>query len=1155
MTRVDNLVQCIIELQKEGAILEKNTPLLPGKANEDLFDLHRDNFHKEKAPKNVLALVEESLNRFDYNLRWLDLLHTPLSFTDYKNSSFNCHTPHFTRNITSSELKEWYSEILWKWYAESKDRLFLTPQIFEIVDRGAFLTNDPNATNEKHLGYDLYNVHHEISYLKSSITTIGVQNDGLTQIANQIISDNILSESIISRLFQPKKDNFSKQAFSTAFSRYLVATYYYEKDCIESVDGNNFYYLFMPYLPKISRIVTGTAICFHGKSLPPHALINELNAFNALWAQFIVRAEMRRQTAVAKYQTAISAIMSRNFSHNVGSHVLANPKLFGSLSITSAAAKNRLGTFHSYTQGRLDFMARAMSQSDDRFEPLFFVSDVLNGFFRQGVLLNTLVEDTGFPASELRFVVELPDDKGGIQSIPFEWCEKLPSDEIYKHDRDSNRFIPTKGFNDVMVGITGGQIGCHALYSFLENCLRNAVKYGADVKGLEITKEPLTLKLCLEKCKQMIDNTATNREAWILRISDNISTDPEYKISSKIRKFINTSMLDNNNEITSEGHGIQEMKVCAELLAGKNNVLQFSTDDNPCCESCHTCQEYKTYINQSKGLSTKVETQQPLRCYSVKDKDDKNDFLIYNVIIPCPVLLGLGIIDSSRCDETAQAGMPDFVKRLSLENLANTGAIFGVMLDAESFNERTARATLKEIARLHTTLPFRLMILTNSTENKTKWDNLLTDEFNTRSDGKYFIPKRRIKIIDDGQLYELLAAATPEKINIFKFLGCEGWQAIVIKIYDTWIKAYKPNHGNKPWKLCIGFDRSANQIIGTTDDPKVWYKRVSTFAPENDQSRVAIYIKANDGDPVASLNWPRNDYQKAISPSEMLNKKDELLIYDNHGKIFNTFSKKFLPETSIFYQEHGANSLNLYQSLESPPENSFGFGFFIYSLAEAALTRIAILDERVAQSTIDGNALLNAGERKLQKAGIFPLFSYKYNEDATQISSKDNTKKTDCNYLDNGFLSQTLMKASNRTICLFKSDVDKLKIYKGIFEKEGLFIDQTTSKINAAYLKGEGQPDILKNYEIDIFVIHEGVTDMLESQKRWAPNDVWKLYDNVPMVIRTSGRGSISRHLGAFLPFVEFTELSENTYRSLNKLALAKAMLGALGRAISGARS
>ncbi|RME61033.1 hypothetical protein D6779_00935, partial [Candidatus Parcubacteria bacterium] len=121
-----------------------------------------------------------------------------------------------------------------------------------------------------------------------------------------------------------------------------------------------------------------------------------------------------RKQLTAEEKTTQASIMARNFSHNVGSHVLSNSHLYSTLGIDSKLdgcssdySKRRLERFHSYMQGRLDFLARSISGGNCHVEPLYFIGDLLNGFFQQGVLLDTLLQDMGVDASRLQFEVKV----------------------------------------------------------------------------------------------------------------------------------------------------------------------------------------------------------------------------------------------------------------------------------------------------------------------------------------------------------------------------------------------------------------------------------------------------------------------------------------------------------------------------------------------------------------------------------------------------------------------------------------------------------------------------------------------------------------------------------------------------------------------------
>ena len=92
-----------------------------------------------------------------------------------------------------------------------------------------------------------------------------------------------------------------------------------------------------------------------------------------------------------------------------------------------------------------------------------------------------------------------------------------------------------------------------------------------------------------------------------------------------------------------------------------------------------------------------------------------------------------------------------------------------------------------------------------------------------------------------------------------------------------------------------------------------------------------------------------------------------------------------LAQSSRFHQRMGlADSLALFQALESPPATPFSFGWFLYSLAEAALTSVAILDERVVLATLEpvqDGFQLNYGRLLTHyKAGVFPLMTFSHHD-------------------------------------------------------------------------------------------------------------------------------------------------------------------------------
>lgn len=928
-------------------------------------------------------------------------------------------------------------------------------------------------------------------------------------------------------------------------------------------------------------------------------------------------------------KSARTVIMSRNLSHNMGSHSLANPHLYDSIGITQLTdstrntkeigkqIKQRLETFHSYAQGRLDFLARTISGSADRPEPLFFLNDVMErGFFSQGVLLDTLVQDTGFPAKMIEFhvIIQRPDNNqntgpgsNGFSCAIYEWIEK---DRQFVRTNESD-------IEDVIVGIPGGMIGTHALYAFLENVLRNAVKYGQGLSDLKPQEQggdgegngeesgKLKIHLRLEQCKGLRDDKTGDYKAecgWVLSIWDNVSRD-DGSVAFDIRTHINRDLITKKDEMETRGHGIQEMKLCAESLSGR---LQFPPDDGyeenenddsckHCDDACTASHEYSQYRKSTKHpYKVNITAMQPLRCYSAQhsglchDEDNRNaevksgkkfnikdrlqnflgdgaaeskaeqtqpdGWLTYNLFIPIPILLGVVAPEYAKKDEFADKLPPHIRYYETVEQLAEEGAHIGILLDANNID---MDEILKDIARLHPCLPFRLMVVTD-VQGKTRWEKALKGK---HPDNLFkwpdHIPENRLRICGGEVGRKLCGLLKLHNNNECFYLGAGGegeerWDAIVLRAYDAWLREFKPLPEKvKAWKLCVGFQHGGEAVKSR------WEKNLQNYKQGTD-TVIACYVlskenkEQTDAVPVKSPNWPEN-----LIPGKNGCDIDTYLVFDNHGAAFRDFTgrgdKNNLDEYPRFYQKIGlSDSLNLFQSLGSPPASPLGFSLFLYSLVESALARVVVIDERVAQSTAEDNGVLFASrDKELKVAGIFPLLSM--------------ARKNVGNGKSISTISRRIHELLEVTITVNLDVVDMTEDLKNIWkqiatwygigddsddrgEEEGLIYTGASCEMRTISCRNDGIKS-RKLEEIDVLIIHEGVTDHLHNAGIWQDSldDVFRLHECAPMVVRCSGRGRESRHLHNSLSFMEFTEVSQNIYQSLNKPALVKSVLGSAG--------
>jgi hypothetical protein len=259
---------------------------------------------------------------------------------------------------------------------------------------------------------------------------------------------------------------------------------------------------------------------------------------------------------------ARTAILARNFSHILGSHVVSNPsfreallgrdwrdyrrglqdcekrlrlqsenllaRVFDSgdaddISTVWMEAEDRLREadealfgkeswlehtriFHEYLQGRFDYIARAIDDSQDMPQPVFLVSEALEGFLKQTAFLATLTKDLGLTLPDMRISVVFKKEKKQFHS---EW--KSDENKAWKHD-----WIATTGGSDdisrydLLLGLPGGLIATHALYAMLENIIRNSVKHGTYRDDEKNARRPYCLFIVIDEAKPKREDEKPN---------------------------------------------------------------------------------------------------------------------------------------------------------------------------------------------------------------------------------------------------------------------------------------------------------------------------------------------------------------------------------------------------------------------------------------------------------------------------------------------------------------------------------------------------------------------------------------------------------------------------------------------------------------------
>lgn len=896
-------------------------------------------------------------------------------------------------------------------------------------------------------------------------------------------------------------------------------------------------------------------------------------------------------------RSATAAIMSRNMSHNLGSHALANSKFFWSVGLLDEKsdrhiskdeiqnARARLQAFNQYCQGRLDFIARKLSEDGDKPEPMFFVNDVLKGFMTQQVLLDTLLDDNGFNTRNIRFVIH----GNGKTDV---WAYRDPEDGSRHWEFVGPEKTEVK---DVLVGVTGGVTGCHALYAILENLLRNAAKYSKPGKGQSKIAD-------LELHIEFLRSKVKGEECYRLRLWENLTDDKRGEVVATVREGLSRDVIDEEGKPTKGGHGMQEMRLCAEYLAGNDSggkPIRFPSDIPEKDDTSPDEHEeiYHAFVNSGRKKSKdkgKDLTKPALRAYtatSVTEKRKRHP-LVYELLLPNPLLLGLVCVrqggDGMEFGTACKPQYPCVRCFPTLEVMGKTSPHFGLII-ANDAKPATVKGTLEKVARLNAALPFRLLVVTPSKEDRDEWQRAVEnasanpERFYPPSEeriktainafdpnhksGTPILPNRRLHVICNASFFPVDAAgksqSTPEDMSKrLQAIEENEWGELILKVYEQWIEAWKgrPERGGK-WHLLIGFERDARQVEERWREPLqscVWAKSLLDVTigslPDGEDTETAaqsskapnkgtnkdICVFAREGSGTMAL---KDDVVRGLNLKACL-------VFNNHGEVFPDLRNPTISSGQLrFYHKFSGGEMTLYQLLETPPTEDFAFGFYLLSLLEACLTNVVTLDERIADAALVGGKPAvenNSPLGLLRSSGIRPLFSF----DRAPSDPKVDTPTAWMSLVNRRFITPNLKEwmAKKLRSKHGKNDAREQIRWEGIrFDSETAVLPLQEFSVDTTQNIADGGVDVPRHQLVDAIVIHEGITDTFFKDGLWHEGDHLRLYSLLPIVVRTSGRGRESRHLGQTLPFIELNVLSDSCYGSLNKIKLAKALLGVSG--------
>ncbi|MBN1155657.1 hypothetical protein JXB12_12135 [candidate division KSB1 bacterium] len=345
----------------------------------------------------------------------------------------------------------------------------------------------------------------------------------------------------------------------------------------------NFYY----YLPF--NMIPGKAIGSIAIATKLPLAKNVIKFFHNFVSTFISTFEfIEHEKIMTRHalRSALAAIMARNMSHNIGSHVLANL-------VQDGWKKADMQKFLHYMQQRMDFVAHISTSSPSWCLSICF-HKLLDRFARNTCLLDNIAR---FQQFELKhFEIGLtwysremcrPEGKViylweyGWLSFEQEWDEQKKK---WRTLEDKSHFVPPQ------VDIAHADVGAHAFYSILENLLRNSCRYGnrewlESIRKGEKIKIPYKDNQQVPKARFALDvyeDWNDSIKGWKsdyykVCITDHIPTSKFLEINEngkKIKKettdvlqsYLDKPIIKETGELEQKYWGMKEIKISASYL-------------------------------------------------------------------------------------------------------------------------------------------------------------------------------------------------------------------------------------------------------------------------------------------------------------------------------------------------------------------------------------------------------------------------------------------------------------------------------------------------------------------------------------------------------------------------------------------------------------
>ena len=314
----------------------------------------------------------------------------------------------------------------------------------------------------------------------------------------------------------------------------------------------------------------------------PQVLITTLYFLSGLFADKLI-GSIEESLRPSIERAAAVSIMSRNISHNIGSHVLSYQKHIFSDEQTMlhagvlhdlvlpenegfflnpkkvAAEKNyqlyltpnqteheeelfslpylrSLGQLLGYFQERQDYISTFASERYLYFSSLYFYQNILRFFSgkptdkTRNIALDHIILSEGYSQKEIEI-------------------------KAYRCTQEGKK-IPLSSAEDIQVSLPSGNTGRQGIFTILENFIRNSAKHGQP-KSLREGKN-LQIEIVLSDYSEVL---------YRLELRDN-SANTDEQVIEDIQKILNSPLVKKDGKLDERHKGIKEIQIAAAWLRG-----------------------------------------------------------------------------------------------------------------------------------------------------------------------------------------------------------------------------------------------------------------------------------------------------------------------------------------------------------------------------------------------------------------------------------------------------------------------------------------------------------------------------------------------------------------------------------------------------------